>query len=262
MLRPAKITVDPGGVISYAATYQGGTILPLGTPFPASPFNGSNWSLNTLEEYMDDEQDKGRLVTGMKPCTHIKITRKRLAVVTDCGGAGYQAWYNSGDHNAGFWRIGPCPVDDTYYVRFGDWTNLPESYLASVLGRLDAPIPGVAPIYVLPGTTQARSALSGTQQLTNLVSSAFKSMLPGIKPSGGISLINSIIELKDFGTVPRTFSKIRTGFSSIKSLSSFKGLFDSRLRNSSIRKILKASADSYLQKEFNFQPLLSDIASV
>jgi hypothetical protein len=67
-------------------------------------------------------------------------------------------------------------------------------------------------------------------------------MLPGIKPQ--LSLVNSLIELKDFKKLPSTIKRIKSMFKS----------------NSTLRRIMGATADAYLQKEFNVMPLLSDIA--
>jgi hypothetical protein len=72
-------------------------------------------------------------------------------------------------------------------------------------------------------------------------------MLPGIKPQ--LSLINSVIELKDFKKLPATVRRLRSMLSSLTGSG-----------NKTLRKILGGSADAYLQKEFNVMPLLSDIS--
>jgi len=71
---------------------------------------------------------------------------------------------------------------------------------------------------------------------------ALKTMLPTIKPD--LSLINSIIELKDFRSLPRLIRDL-------KSLKAFRG--------TTIREKLRGSADVYLQEKFNVAPLISDI---
>jgi len=78
---------------------------------------------------------------------------------------------------------------------------------------------------------------------------AYRNMLPIIKSE--LSLINSVIELKDFVSLPRTI----LGLGRL-------GLSVYRRSSQTIRELLHASADSYLQAEFNVLPLLSDIAGI
>jgi hypothetical protein len=84
--------------------------------------------------------------------------------------------------------------------------------------------------------------------LNDLVSKSLKAMLPGIKPQ--LSLVNSLIELKDFKKLPATIKRLRTMVRSLRDLN----------KKYTLRKILGGSSDAYLQKEFNVMPLLSDIA--
>jgi len=108
--------------------------------------------------------------------------------------------------------------------------------------------------------------------LQSLVEGSLKSTLPKIK--AGLSSINSIIELKDFASLPRTLSHCsellknlsrvarhgtkalgRNPFSLIrKSFDSSHGL--------TLREIFHTTADGYLQAEFNVLPLLSDICAI
>jgi hypothetical protein len=82
---------------------------------------------------------------------------------------------------------------------------------------------------------------------------ALNSMLPYIK--GQLSLVNSVIELKDLKTVPKTLKKINA-FIDLHNIGS-------AVRNrSSLRKALHASADGYLQAQFNVNPMLSDITGI
>lgn len=66
-----------------------------------------------------------------------------------------------------------------------------------------------------------------------------------------LSAINSLIELKDFKSLPSTIKKIETGLYRI-----YNGVYDR------LRFILKSSADGYLQAKFNILPLLSDISGI
>jgi hypothetical protein len=82
--------------------------------------------------------------------------------------------------------------------------------------------------------------------LDALVQRSLNAMLPGIKQE--MSLINTIIELRDFSSLPRTIS----------SIAETTARFSLR-RPGTLRELLRAGADSYLQYAFNFRPLLSDI---
>lgn len=74
-------------------------------------------------------------------------------------------------------------------------------------------------------------------------------MMPYIKAE--LSLINTLIELKDFSSLPRTISNIATTAKSIITRGS-----------QTLRRLLHAGSDSYLQTQFNILPLLSDISGI
>jgi hypothetical protein len=89
-------------------------------------------------------------------------------------------------------------------------------------------------------------------ELAPYVESALQALLPGIRPR--LSLLNSIYELKDFKSLPRTLAKIKDLGSTL-----LKGrIWGQR----TLRRLLHSSADGYLQSEFNLKPLLSDIAGL
>jgi hypothetical protein len=90
-----------------------------------------------------------------------------------------------------------------------------------------------------------------------LASIAVQAMLPGIRP--GASLINSIYELKDLKTIPRTLSRIT---STLEHLESFVGSFTKYFNRRTLKQILNSGADTYLQEKFNVAPMLRDIAAV
>jgi hypothetical protein len=81
-----------------------------------------------------------------------------------------------------------------------------------------------------------------------LEQTALSTVLPGIKAE--LSLINSLIELKDFSSLPKTIAKVAHVLEEIPPL--YKRLRD----------ITKTSADGYLQAKFNILPLLSDISGI
>jgi len=83
---------------------------------------------------------------------------------------------------------------------------------------------------------------------------AVRSMLPNIKPN--LSLINSIIELKDFKGLGESLTRIAKGLGEVGKL------FDKlpgNSRSKSLAKISKSAAEAHLQVQFNFKPLMSDI---
>jgi hypothetical protein len=79
----------------------------------------------------------------------------------------------------------------------------------------------------------------------DLENMAMRTMMPGIKAE--LSIINSLIELKDFKTLPAT-------------LNSIAGL--ALKAKTTLRKYFKTGADGYLQLKFNILPLLSDISGI
>lgn len=92
-----------------------------------------------------------------------------------------------------------------------------------------------------------------------LVQRSLNEMLPRIRAE--LSLFNSVFELKDFASLPKTIKLLAnlpsflTGVTQRAALAlrSFKG---------TLRQWFHAGADSYLQANFNILPLLSDIAAI
>lgn len=83
------------------------------------------------------------------------------------------------------------------------------------------------------------------KDIGGLLSIAWNAMIPKIKPE--LSLVNSVIELKDFKSVPR-------------SLKNAKDLL--LLSGQTLRQKLRKWSDIYLQKKFNVDPLISDIGGI
>jgi len=95
--------------------------------------------------------------------------------------------------------------------------------------------------------------------LNDLKQRSLTSMLPIIKSE--LSLVNSIVELKDFASLPRT---IKTAAELPKILPEVYQRFKLGLRTTtkSLRQWLRAGADTYLQAKFNILPLLSDMTGI
>jgi len=116
--------------------------------------------------------------------------------------------------------------------------------------------------------------------LNVLTKRALASMLPDIK--SGLSLVNSIIELKDFKSLPHTAASIDTFVTSLPTLiKNIRRLYSKRafvrlksrdqrivrrsfsaLEGLTLRELFRAPADAWLQVKFNIMPLLSDICAI
>jgi hypothetical protein len=92
--------------------------------------------------------------------------------------------------------------------------------------------------------------------LDEQIQRSLRSLLPLIRSE--LSVLNSIYELKDFKTLPRTIRNIErvTRNLSRRLRQSF------RSGRKTLRQLLHASADGYLQSQFNLLPLLSDITGI
>jgi len=125
-------------------------------------------------------------------------------------------------------------------------------------GPLDGPILGLPKLYELQA--DGVSFIKPADGVNALAANALKAMLPGIRPS--LSLVNSIIELKDFKSLPRTLLRIKSLTKDLltgtyKGLRTFPTLFRER---KPLRRILGAGSDTYLQAQFNILPLLRDVS--
>jgi len=109
--------------------------------------------------------------------------------------------------------------------------------------------------------------------LTTMCEASLKTMLPHVKAE--LSLVNSIIELKDFKSLPRTLANLKQTtlnlaslFSAPQARKSYQGFY-SLVRSSfrpeeglTLRELLHSSADGYLQAKFNLLPLFGDICAI
>jgi len=113
------------------------------------------------------------------------------------------------------------------------------------------------PINGLPGLYVKRDDggfVPPPSDLDRLLKLAMSQFLPKMKAK--LSLVNSLIELKDFKSLPQSLGRIK------KILQ----LIGSAPKGHSLKKLLntfsKTGADSYLQLKFNIQPLVSDIVGI
>lgn len=104
--------------------------------------------------------------------------------------------------------------------------------------------------------------------IDDLITRSLNAMLPGIKAE--LSLVNSVIELKDFVSLPHTIERIEkflvttTGHKFFRLPTRLARVRRSFGKNSgrTLREALGASSDAYLQLEFNIGPLLQDITGI
>jgi len=105
----------------------------------------------------------------------------------------------------------------------------------------------------------------------SMVSIALKRLIPTIKSD--LSLVNSVIELKDFKSLPSLVPKVKKAASLVSALlATFKRSLISggswwrkrlaRQGGLTLRELSKTSSEAYLELQFNVLPLLSDISGI
>jgi hypothetical protein len=182
-------------------------------------------------------------------CEHYKLTR------TEVPGPLTYASSNRHDGSGPYFKY---TVSNKPYL----WGEFGGGGVGSTIGSWDTPFVGLPVLYDL-GRDEA--SLPSAIRLSDLVDSSLQAMLPMIRPK--LSIINSILELRDFKSLPRTIDKVEIalkGFSLTNLRYYFQSLKRRRLGGipGSLRRILHAGADGYLQTQFNLSPLLSDIAGI
>jgi hypothetical protein len=219
---------------------------------PAS-YDKSSIGYAAYHEWIDSV--RGRRVPGSKPCSHY---RRTISV----GGGGFPAnlpiyYINSVNSANGIWKlyknVDPRVAFDNFVLAHATGASVFQC------GNLTNPFMGL-PVIGSP-SFEDRFCLSPLSY-PNLMARALRGMLPGIRPAGGLSLLNSLYELKDFRSLPKTLKNIQrlfqkkiVGGMSLRALAS-------KYPREALRRILHAGSDAYLQKEFNIGPLLSDICGV
>jgi len=98
------------------------------------------------------------------------------------------------------------------------------------------------PAYTVAGQS---SGLTDPENLKSWLDDAVKSIMPNIKSN--LSLVNSVIELKDFASLPKTLIGLKNF------------LF---LGGKTIREFFRVGSDAYLQMQFNIKPVLSDVSGI
>jgi hypothetical protein len=148
-------------------------------------------------------------------------------------------------------------------AKFGHWRYGVGGFSAAGGGIEPFGEPGL-PISGLTGLYSKRADggfVPPPADLDKLNTLAMKTMLPAIKSE--LSLINSLFELKDFKTLPRSLKSIVDTLNTLKV-----GTISLNLHRigaytkATLRQLLRGGSDAYLQQQFNILPLLSDIAGI
>lgn len=169
---------------------------------------------------------------------------------------------------------GQIPAMQTRVIRRVWWPEVDHDVMCSSpsafysgqygeVGRFNSGLPAFA-------TSVDSGFIITPEKIDELRSRALNALLPTVKPE--MSLINSIIELKDFKSLPRTIKGIKDlglgGTGSLKSLLIVraKQIVPSLSFSKNLKWVIlngaKVLADVYLQQMFNIRPLLSDIVAL
>jgi hypothetical protein len=131
-------------------------------------------------------------------------------------------------------------------------------WLSDNFGPADIPLRNAPSLYTIQNE---ELLIPPPNDLDDLLLHASQRILPVVKQE--LSLINSIIELKDFKSLGHTFNNLSSRLDSISSLLSPKGLsFKEFAAKKTARALVRESSDVYLQYKFNIAPLVSDIQGV
>jgi len=229
------------------------------TPVPPYVYPLSSYAES--EEYMDDYSGKRR-IGAINPCTHYRKTRSTLPANIAAGTS--DQYVNGVNSSNGLWVL-KFPIssqaawDQT--IRY----SIADAGPYALFGAWADPIGGLPYVGGSPEVGQYTPL-----GLADMLDNALFHIIPGIKPKGGISLLNSLYELKDFKSLPRTIRRLRAAlplglprgragldanFTDLISLAR-------REPRKTLRGLLRAGSDAYLQAKFNILPLLSDISNI
>lgn len=255
MLQPERVQTDPGYARTiYAYRSTNGTVGPWIAP------------IKTVHPYVVRREvlDSVNGIRGFNPCMHYL----RYCSLDNPLYYKSDSWYSTTNHSQGTWKNDPWPTPFIW-----DGTRLaPTSQLApsSAFGNWQHPVKGLPVLFV--DSPYGPQPVGPTEaEINSYISRSLDAMLPGIRPS--MSLINSLLELKDIRTAGRSYDRINAAFDATERLKTALGLSrqavklltGSSRRNLSaaaLRSVLKAGSDSYLQAQFNIAPLLRDIQAL
>jgi len=125
-------------------------------------------------------------------------------------------------------------------------------------GPPDSPLLGLPAMFWFD--SEGEPSVPPPDGLNDLLAFAFERMMPEIKPN--LSLINSIVELKDFKSFGSTLDNIGSLIDKTKRITRYGKSLASMMSKHSCRSLASESGDIYLQYKFNIAPLLSDIKGI
>lgn len=220
-------------------SYQAPTASHVCTPEPhpaatntnKNPFTFIQDAYRSYLEFMDSDDSKSR---AWKHCSHYKAKFVYAP--------GLIKMVSGNPPDPSFWWVWSTSVK-TYQVpgEFGSWYE---------------PITGLIPLY---GNVQGGYFVTRPPNVDSLIAESVKTMLPKIAPAQ--SLLNNLLELKDFKSLPRTINGCANWFNQFPRLiKNYSALVKS---GKTLRFILRQSAahvsDAALQAQFNILPLSSDL---
>lgn len=124
------------------------------------------------------------------------------------------------------------------------------SLFGGSFGPADSPLNGLPPMYLLDGNDLVIPAPAGLNQL---LTNAALHLLPGMKPN--LSLVNSILELKDLHSIVGTCSHLKDSILRLVGKSNAP-------THLTLRELARRQGDTYLQYKFNIAPMISDVQGI
>lgn len=195
------------------------------------------------EEYLDSVSGGNR--TEFKPCDHYKIGRKVMNSITR------RRLYR--DPSNGY----------TGYREFSEALN--DFWAVDQFGSVSEPFGSdLHPSLQLPSLfhlQNGRKSVRLPDNYASLQGRSLRVMLPAIRPQ--LSLVNSIVELKDFRSHGQFLLSLRDPAKRAKVIERMRRFFrPKQMDRRTIRRYYKSTADGYLQAEFAILPLLADISGI
>lgn len=241
-----RVQVCPSKAISCSGTgYAGAT--------NSGPYTEYSDAYNAREEWLSSEY--GRFHEN--PCQHYTIVR-------ECLGGSVSAYENSNHY--------PNPWVQGWQYRL--WNFHPQSAFVPNMwngsmgpwGAIESPLGGIPSLFTPTGE---EGIVNLPSDWDTLVGQSYEAMFPGVRSR--LSLINSVYELKDVKSLPRTAAKMYQSYRQAKRfIDAYSNLgrlliSDStrgHWRKLTLKQLSRTGSDMYLQYMFNLSPLVSDIRAV
>jgi hypothetical protein len=186
----------------------------------------------------------GRSRRTFNACQHYRLDRRLITPYL----SGYRSWIDGSlplDEALGY--VTWVPISSSIQWGQGNPGAGTVGHPSVVFGSWAEPFKGL-PILFYPGMTEAYKHIPVPASINTYIDRSLAAILPGIRPS--LSLPNTLYELKDFKSLPRTIMRAKAVLTSLKKSSGI------------LRALFRSSSDGYLQAQFNILPLLSDVIGV